>query len=113
MRWAIESGFEAVKGEAGLDEYETRSWQGWYRHITLSLFAHAFLSVVWALEVKKGGRIDDEFVALSVPEVKHLLCLLLWGSPPTPSVVRAWSLWRRRHQARARRAHYRRRGHHV
>lgn len=55
MRWTIETGFEAVKGEAGLDEYETRSWTGWYRHITLSLFAHAFLSVVRALELKKGG----------------------------------------------------------
>lgn len=55
MRWAIETGFEAVKGEAGLDEYETRSWQGWYRHVTLSLLAHAFLSVVRAHEAKKGG----------------------------------------------------------
>jgi SRSO17 transposase len=27
----------AVKGEAGLDDYETRCWRGWYRHITLSL----------------------------------------------------------------------------
>jgi SRSO17 transposase len=52
MRWAIEAGFEAVKGEAGLDEYETRSWTGWYRHITLSLLAHAFLSVMRAREAE-------------------------------------------------------------
>jgi len=25
-----------------------RSWQGWYRHITLALRAHAFLAVVRA-----------------------------------------------------------------
>ena len=25
-----------------------RSWQGWYRHITLSMLAHAFLSVLRA-----------------------------------------------------------------
>lgn len=56
MRWTIETGFEAVKAEAGLDEYETRSWQGWYRHITLSLLAHAFLSVIRAREAKKGVR---------------------------------------------------------
>ena len=55
-RWVIETGFEAVKGEAGLDEYETRSWAGWYRHITLSLLAHAFLSVVRSREAKKGAR---------------------------------------------------------
>lgn len=55
MRWTIETGFEALKGEAGLDEYETRSWQGWYRHITLSLLAHAFLSVIRAREAEKGA----------------------------------------------------------
>ncbi len=54
-RWVIETGFEAVKGEAGLDEYETRSWKSWYRHITLSLLAHAFLSAVRAREAKKGA----------------------------------------------------------
>lgn len=54
-RWAIETGFEALKGEAGLDEYETRTWTGWYRHITLSLLAHAFLSVIRAREAKKGA----------------------------------------------------------
>jgi SRSO17 transposase len=55
-RWTIETGFEALKQEAGLDEYETRSWTGWYRHITLSLLAHAFLTVVRHQEVKKGAR---------------------------------------------------------
>jgi len=56
MRWAIETGFEALKGEAGLDEYETRSWTGWYRHITLSLLAHAFLSAIRAREAEKGAK---------------------------------------------------------
>jgi SRSO17 transposase len=47
-RWAIESGFEQAKQEVGLDDYEVRSWDGWHRHITLSLFAHAFLEVLRA-----------------------------------------------------------------
>jgi SRSO17 transposase len=47
-RWAIEECFEQAKQETGLDEYEVRSWTGWYRHITLSMFAHAFLAVVRA-----------------------------------------------------------------
>ena len=38
-----------------LPEYETRSWKGWYRHITLSLLAHAFLTVIRAREAKKGA----------------------------------------------------------
>jgi SRSO17 transposase len=45
-RWAVEECFETAKGECGLDEYEVRSWTGWHRHITLSLLAHAYLTVV-------------------------------------------------------------------
>ncbi len=45
-RWSIEDSFEAAKGEVGLDEYEVRKWDGWHRHITLCLLAHAFLVVV-------------------------------------------------------------------
>jgi SRSO17 transposase len=32
----------------GLDQYEVRCWHGWYRHITLALLAHAFLTVMRA-----------------------------------------------------------------
>jgi SRSO17 transposase len=45
-RWSIEDGFEAAKGELGLDEYEVRKWDGWHRHTTLCLLAHAYLAVV-------------------------------------------------------------------
>ena len=47
-RWTIESGFEAAKGEVGLDHDEVRSWTGWYRHITLVRWAHALLTVLRA-----------------------------------------------------------------
>jgi hypothetical protein len=51
----------------------------------------------------------EELLPLTVPEVRRLLRLVL--SPPEPVYRRAlaWSLWRRRHQARAKRCHYRRR----
>ena len=57
-RWAIEQGFEAAKQEVGLDEYEVRQYDGWYRYITLALFAHAFLAVVRAEAAprKRGTR---------------------------------------------------------
>lgn len=42
-RWSVETEFETNKGEVGLDEYEVRSWPGWYRHVTMSLLASAFL----------------------------------------------------------------------
>lgn len=45
-RWAIEECFELAKGECGLDEYEVRSWTGWHRHVTLSLFALAVVAVI-------------------------------------------------------------------
>ncbi len=45
-RWTIEVAFEHAKGEVGLDHYEVRSWTGWYRHMTLALFAQAVLTVV-------------------------------------------------------------------
>jgi len=51
-RWEIEIGFEATKGECGLDHYEVCRWQGWYRHITLALLAHAVLVALRVREKK-------------------------------------------------------------
>ncbi len=48
MRWTVEESIQTSKGEVGLDQYEVRSWTGWYRHITLAMWAQAFLSVVRA-----------------------------------------------------------------
>jgi SRSO17 transposase len=45
-RWTIEDCFKQAKGEVGLDEYEVRKWDGWQRHITLCLLAHAYLVVL-------------------------------------------------------------------
>ena len=45
-RWAIEECFEQAKQETGLDEYEVRTWHAWYRHVTLSMFAHAMLVAI-------------------------------------------------------------------
>jgi hypothetical protein len=49
-RWTVEQCFEEAKGEVGLDEYEVRSWHGWYRHVTLSMLAMAFLTALRANE---------------------------------------------------------------
>ena len=58
-RWAVEESLQIAKGEVGLDHYEVRRWDGWYRHITLALFAQAFLTVVRAqtdaTTAQKGG----------------------------------------------------------
>jgi SRSO17 transposase len=54
-RWTIEEALEGAKGEVGLDEYEVRRWQNWYRHITLALLAHAFLAVTRSQTRLKGA----------------------------------------------------------
>lgn len=45
-RWTVEESIQTAKGEVGLDHYEVRSWTGWYRHMTLAMWASAFLSVI-------------------------------------------------------------------
>lgn len=59
-RWAIEESFEDAKGVVGLDDYEVRKWNAWYRHITLALLAHAYLEVTRRnanqVEGKKGDQ---------------------------------------------------------
>ncbi len=55
-RWAVEESLETAKGEVGLDQYEVRKWTGWYRHITLVLLAHAFLTVTRAQAVGNDGQ---------------------------------------------------------
>jgi SRSO17 transposase len=54
-RWAIEECFQTAKGQVGLDEYQVRRYDAWYRHITLAMCAHAFLAVTTAT-VGKGPR---------------------------------------------------------
>lgn len=45
-RWRVEDCLAEAKGEVGLDHYEVRKWEGWYRHVTLALLAHAYLAVM-------------------------------------------------------------------
>jgi SRSO17 transposase len=56
-RWAIEETFQTAKGQTGLDHYQVRQYTGWYRHITLSMLAHAFLTVTRS---KKGLQTPAE-----------------------------------------------------
>jgi SRSO17 transposase len=60
-RWAIEESFQSAKGEVGLDQYQVRRYDAWYRHITLAMLAHAFLTITRAAAqaaTEKGGPQD-------------------------------------------------------
>jgi SRSO17 transposase len=52
-RYTVEQCIEEAKGETGLDEYEVRFWHSWYRHITLSMMAHAWLASIRQQEQEK------------------------------------------------------------
>jgi SRSO17 transposase len=68
-RWTIETGFEQAKGEAGLDEYEVRSWAGWHHHIMLALLASLFLLQVRLDWGKKPAPVDDPASGSGAPRV--------------------------------------------
>ena len=55
-RWTIEECFEEAKGEVGLDQYEVRRWDGWYRHITLAMLAHAYLTAIRHQALEQGEK---------------------------------------------------------
>ena len=55
-RWAIEECFEEAKGQVGLDQYEVRRWDGWYRHITLAMLDHTYLSVIKHQTTEQGEK---------------------------------------------------------
>ena len=60
QRWAIEQSFEESKQEVGLDEYEVRTYDAWYRFMTLTLYAHAFLAAMRARQrPRKRGSARD------------------------------------------------------
>src|ERR671917_1929096 len=68
-RWAVEETFQFSKNETGLDHYQVRKYHAWYRHITLSMLAAAFLAVTAhteRLQEEKGQhnrpRTTDPFI---------------------------------------------------
>jgi SRSO17 transposase len=45
-RWTVETCFKESKSEVGLDQYEVRSYDGWYKHITFACIALSLLTVL-------------------------------------------------------------------
>jgi SRSO17 transposase len=66
QRWPVEECFEIAKNETGLDQYEVRSYKGWYRHITLSMMALAFLVI-------QRAALEEEKERILLPQSKGYL----------------------------------------
>ncbi len=66
----IEASFQRGKGEAGMDAYQVRTWEGWHHHMALTLIA------VWFLisETHRGQQLTP---ALTLPQVRYGLSMLL------------------------------------
>lgn len=94
----IEECFQRAKSEAGLADYETRTWWGWHHHQTLSLLASWFL----VQETWRGKKIHTRsHVAADTLRVGHYAIPRFWtarrgaphaGLPTTSSPQRTGSL---------------------
>lgn len=109
VRWIVEESFQAGKGQVGLDQHQVRRWTSWHRFTTLALAALAVLAICAADARTADRHTQPDIIDLTVNEIRRLINVLLIR--PTRSITYRlrWSNWRRRHQARARRAHYARR----
>jgi SRSO17 transposase len=66
----IEECLQRAKGEAGLADYEVRTWKGWHHHQTLALVATWFLTV----ETRRKKKWTP---ALTLPQLQKLIALVL------------------------------------
>jgi SRSO17 transposase len=91
QRYWIERAFQEAKNEAGMDEYQARSWQAWHHHMALVMMAMLFLQRERHLQ-------RDALPLLSSADVKILLARLLPRRDVDPDeLIRQLHL---RHQAR-------------
>jgi hypothetical protein len=72
----IEDCLKRAKSEAGLSDYEVRTWAGWHHHQTLSLMALWFL----ILETRRGKKIHTRIDGSTSSE--HFVRLVASGLQP-------------------------------
>jgi SRSO17 transposase len=61
-RYTVEQCIEEAKGETGLDHYEVRYWHSWYRHLTLSMMAHAWLASIRLKHQREKGAMNPSWL---------------------------------------------------
>ena len=70
QRYWVERIFQDAKNEAGMDEYQARSWMAWYHHMALVMMAMLFL-------LQQRLTQSQDLPLLSVRDVKILLAQFL------------------------------------
>jgi len=118
LRWPVEEDFEFSKDHFGLDHSQVRRYTALLRHIVLTMAALAVCAVTVAQEKTQAPQpilpflpdqeppADTGLIALTVAEIKRLFNLITRQLQPLQHHLH-WTLWRRRHQARARWFHHR------
>jgi SRSO17 transposase len=106
-RWTIEEVFQAGKGLAGMDEHQVRGWTSWRRWTLLAMIAHALLAVLAATE-HTDRPAPAGLIELTCAEIRRLFITLIVEPARALACPLRWSIWRRRHQHRARTSHYQR-----
>ena len=108
-RWKIEEDQQQSKQVSGLDSVQVTTWTSWHRWTAICLLAYIFLAVAAAFQRTRDE--DAGILGLIPVTIPELLRQLRGTVIPEPRRDRAhrdgWSLWRRRHQYRARQAHQR------
>jgi hypothetical protein len=89
------------------DQHQVRRWRSWYRWTTLAMLANAFL-VVAAVTEQTRQPPSSGLIPLTCNELQHLFAALVARPAGDRAHRLRWSVWRRRHQARAHTCHYRR-----
>ncbi|PZG26024.1 hypothetical protein C1I98_34170 [Spongiactinospora gelatinilytica] len=119
LRWPVEETFEFGKDLFGLDQSQVRLYEAILRHTVLVMAALAICAASAAAARRRTDTqpppptgpdqrppTDPGMIPLTIAEIKRLLNA---ATTRTTSLEHAahWSVWRRRHQARARWFHRR------
>lgn len=91
QRYWVERGFQDCKDTLGLTDYQVRSWQAWYHHITLTIMALHYI-----LEQKVLH--ENQIPLLSCSDIKFYLALTLPSKAKSQKDL--WTLIQQRHKQR-------------
>ncbi len=99
-RYWIERAIQDAKGQAGLADYELRSWRGWHHHMTMTILAMLFL-----LELQLDWQ--PKAPNLTIQDVREILEVILPKREMTPEEI--LKIIQQKHKARlsARRSKHR------
>jgi SRSO17 transposase len=99
-RFWMERAIQDAKGQAGLADYQIRSWRGWHHHMTMTILAMLFL-----LELHLDWR--PKAVNLTLCDVREILEVILPKRVMTSAEILKWIAKKHKARLSARHSHAR------